>query len=141
MAARHGTRTKYNAGCRCDACVQVNREYDKARKQAIRSGQHTPGKVTALPTGTIPAPAEPGRVEAGVIVELAGLSTAASRPGLVEIALAMARAMDNPLTIAQTGTNGKALAEIMDKVRKGADSRKSKLASVRQMTRPDSATG
>ena len=141
MAARHGTRTKYNAGCRCDPCVQVNRDYDKARKLAIRTGQHVPGKVTALPTGTIPAPAEPGRVEAGVMTQLAKLSTTEDRPGLVEIALAMARVLDNPLAIAQHGSTGKALAEIMDKIGKGADARRSKLASVRQMTRPDSATG
>jgi hypothetical protein len=53
----------------------------------------------------------------------------------------MASSMDAPLTIAQRGSTGKALAEILEKIRKGSDSRQGKLASVRSMTRSTKATG
>lgn len=141
MASQHGTRTRYNTGCRCDECKQASRDYDKRRKLAIRSGQHTPGGVTKLPTVAAAPESGAGRVEAGVIAELDGLSTTASRQGLVEIALALARVLDSPLAIAQHASAAHRLSETLDKIRKGADARTSKLAAVRQMTRPDSATG
>ena len=46
MAVQHGSRTKYNSGCRCEACVQANRDYNKARGQALRAKKHAPAKVT-----------------------------------------------------------------------------------------------
>lgn len=144
MAVSHGSRSKYNQGCRCDPCVQANRDYNKARGQSIRAKRNSPGSVTKLPTATktaAPAPAEPGRVEAGVLAEIDGLSTAANRQGLVEIAIALARVLDSPLAMAQHASAAHRLSETLDKIRKGADSRKSKLAAVRQMTRPDAATG
>jgi hypothetical protein len=140
MALRHGTRTKYNAGCRCAECKQAASDYERARRQSINAQKHAPAKLTALParaaTGnaTPPATVEAGRVESGVMAEIGELSTAASRQGLVEIAIALARVLDSPLAIAQHPSAAHRLSETLDKIRKGADARKSKLASVRQMT-------
>jgi hypothetical protein len=89
----------------------------------------------------IAEPAELGSVETRVMAEISQLSTAEGRPGLVAIACAMAKVLDSPLAIAQHGSTGKALAEILEKIRKGSDSRQGKLASVRSMTRPSKATG
>ena len=143
MAVQHGTRTKYNAGCRCDACKQANSDYNRTRGQSKRAAKHGPGTVTKLPTATpvaVLAEPEPGRVEAGVMNEIGSLSTADSRQGLVEIAIALARVLDSPLAIAQHASAAHRLSETLDKLRKGADSRKGRLAAVRQMTRATEAT-
>ena len=144
MAVQHGTRTKYNQGCRCDSCVQANRDYNKVRGQALRARKHAPATVTKLPSAptlsTVGDP-EPGRVESGVLAEIDGLSTAASRQGLVQIAIALARGLDSPLAIAQHPSAAHRLSETLDKIRKGSDSRKGKLATVRSMTRRTEATG
>jgi len=144
MAVQHGNRTRYNAGCRCEPCVGANRDYNKLRGQRARAKRHAPATVTALPTGTTqtePGEQSAGRVEAGVLSEIAGLSTAASRQGLVEIAIALARVLDSPLAIAQHPSAAHRLSETLDKIRKGSDSRQGRLASVRSMTRPGKATG
>jgi hypothetical protein len=144
MPAQHGNRSRYNAGCRCDPCKGANRDYQKMRGQSIRNAKHAPATVTALPRtpATVQA-ANPdvGRVEAGVLAEIDGLSTAASRQGLVEIAIALARVLDSPLAIAQHASAGHRLSETLDKIRKGSDSKKSKLAAVRSMTRPTEVAG
>jgi hypothetical protein len=144
MAANHGTRTRYNAGCRCDECKQAARDYEKARRQAMNARKHSPATVTTLPTGprlTVAPDVEPGRVESGVMNEIGGLSTAASRQGLVEIAVALARVLDSPLAIAQHPSAAHRLSETLDKIRKGSDSRQGKLAAVRSMTRTTRAIG
>ena len=146
MAVQHGSRTKYNQGCRCDACVQASRDYNKARAQKIRAEKHGPARpatVTKLPTAPKLAAVpeyEPGRVEAGVMAEIGALSTVASRQGLVEIAIALARVLDSPLAIAQHASAAHRLSETLDKLRKGADGRTGRLAAVRSMTR-QKATG
>lgn len=143
MALRHGTRTKYNDGCRCADCKQAASDYEKARRQAINNRKHAPASVTTLTTARSAstgsqaadsAAVTAGRVESGVMAEIGELSTAASRQGLVEIAIALARVLDSPLAIAQHPSAAHRLSETLDKLRKGADARKSKLASVRQMT-------
>ena len=144
MASQHGTRTRYNTGCRCDECKQASRDYDKTRRQRMLATKHAPAKVTKLPTMTaVPDPVQPdaGRVESGVLAEIEQLSTTASRQGLVEIAIALARVLDSPLAIAQHPSAAHRLSETLDKLRKGADSRKGRLASVRSMTRTREATG
>jgi hypothetical protein len=138
MPAPHGNRSRYNAGCRCDPCKQSNRDYQKVRGQSIRTAKHAPAALTVVPSPakTPETPrADVGRVEAGVMAEIDGLSTAASRQGLVEIAIALARVLDSPLAIAQHASAGHRLSETLDKIRKGSDSKKSKLAAVRSMTR------
>ena len=141
MAAAHGTRTRYNTGCRCDDCKQASRDYDKKRRLARAAGNVKPSSVTVLPTAAAGSLEEPGRVEAGVLAQIAGLSTAATRQGLVEIAIALARVLDSPLAIAQHPSAAHRLSETLDKIAKGADSRKGKLAAVRSMTRSREAAG
>ena len=145
MAAQHGTRTRYNAGCRCDECKKASRDYDKMRRQKMLSNKHAPDATVSRlrPAKTQPEPelAELGRVEAGVMAEIGALSTTASRQGLVEIAIALARVLDSPLAIAQHASAAHRLSETLDKLRKGADSKTGKLAAVRQMTRRNEAAG
>jgi len=69
-----------------------------------------------------------------VLAEISGLSTAASRPGLIQVALALARVLDDPVAIAQHAASGHRLAEALDRLRKGADSGRGTLANVRQIT-------
>jgi len=49
--------------------------------------------------------------------------------------------MDNPRAVNQKPAAAKLLAGLLDELRKGADARKSRLASVRGMTKRSSATG
>lgn len=44
MVKQHGTRSRYNTGCRCEACTRANADYmrdwsAKRRKQAKESRQ------------------------------------------------------------------------------------------------------
>lgn len=82
-----------------------------------------------------------GPVEAGVIVEMDGLTQAEVRPGLANAALELARLMDNPYATNQKPAAAAKLAELLDKLRKGADERRSRLATVRAMTSAKSVTG
>lgn len=145
MAVQHGTRTKYNTGCRCDLCKQASRDYDKLRRQRMLARKHGGGTLTALPAppaAPMREPGEPGRVESGVLAELGGLSTTANRQGLVEVAIALAKVLDSPLAIAQHPAAAHRLSETLDKLRKGSDAKTGKLAAVRQMTRrPAGAAG
>lgn len=144
MAVRHGTRTRYNQGCRCDDCKQASRDYDKARRLAKAADVKPSAIVTKLPTAKptlVTGFDEPGRVEAGVLSEIGALSNAAGRQGLVEIAIALARVLDSPLAIAQHPSAAHRLSETLDKLRKGSEGRAGKLAAVRQMTRRSEAAG
>ena len=73
--------------------------------------------------------------------EIVGLAQAEARPGLAQAALALARIMDNPRAVNQQPAAAAKLADILDRLRKGADARRSRLAAVRQMTRPVEQTG
>jgi|DEB19_MinimDraft_2_1074335.scaffolds.fasta_scaffold34443_1 hypothetical protein len=144
MAGQHGTRTRYNSGCRCDECKQSSRDYDKRRRLAKAADVKPSQVVTRLPVGPGPdesAIGSAGRVEAGVLAEIGSLSNSDSRLGLVEIAIALARVLDSPLAIAQHPSAAHRLSETLDKIRKGADGRTGRLAAVRQMTRNSKATG
>lgn len=141
--ARHGTRTSYNEGCRCDKCKTAEAEYQKRRRHGV--GTVTPINPTVTETGggepqggiTVPPV---GPVETGVIEECKDAPVAKSRPGLYQMALALARVLDNPVTVAQHPSAAHRLSEILSELRKGAD-RKGKLASVRQMTQPKVVAG
>ena len=137
MAVRHGTRSCYVGGCRCDKCVGADRDYQKTRYQAKNA--EALGVVTALPA--IEVERTVGPVETGVLAEIDGLSTTATRQGLVEVALALARVLDNPIAIAQHPSSAHRLSETLDKIRKGSDAKASKLASVRSMSRPARVAG
>jgi hypothetical protein len=142
MAGEHGSRTRYNGGCRCDLCKQASRDYDKIRRQRMLASKHSPGTVTRLPSQQVERPIdEMGPVKAGVMAQISALSTAANRPGLVAIAHKLADDLDNPLTVAQHASISKQLRETMADLGKGSDSKTGKLAAVRQMTRKHEATG
>lgn len=135
MAARHGTRACYNGGCRCDKCKLAEANYQKARRHG----------VTALPNAERapveqPEVREPGPTEASVLAELATLPAAETHPSLAQGALAMARILDNPLHVAQQPQALARMAEMMKELRKGVK-KGGRLAAVRSMTRPESATG
>lgn len=147
--AGHGTRTRYNRGCTdgtggtaCDPCKQANRDYFKLRNQKKNAEKHG-GTVASLPTAAnapVDQPRGLGPNEAGVVAELEGLPSLETRPGLVQAAYTLARVLDSPLAIAQHPQAAGRLADILDKLRKGAE-RKGRLATVRAMTSPGTATG
>jgi hypothetical protein len=85
-----------------------------------------------VPTDTAASDAQ--SVEAAVRAEIDRLSTAATRPGLVAGALAMARLLDSPLCQAQHPQAMARLQAVLAELRVGADSRKGWLADVRKMT-------
>lgn len=43
MAAEHGTRARYTAGCHCDPCTVANRDYMRAYMAARYVSHPTPG--------------------------------------------------------------------------------------------------
>ena len=144
MAAKHGTPRCYREGCRCDDCRVAMREYNAdLRKRRAEGGPITPGKVVSLPTvssANVQA-AGPGPVEAGVQAEIEGLQQTLDRPGVAQMALALARILDDPRAKSQQPAAAANLANLLDKLHKGADAKKSKLAAVRSMTSAKSATG
>jgi hypothetical protein len=76
----------------------------------------------------------PGPVEAGVQAEIHGV--AAARPGLAQVALAMARLLDDPKAKNQQPPAAKVLVSVLDKLRSdSARQRRGDLAVVREMTR------
>lgn len=140
MASEHGTKTRYNHGCRCDECKNASRKYDQARRLRTKAAAVDGSAPTRIRTAQLEVDTgEPGRVEAGVLAEIEGLSTAASRQGLVEVAISLARVLDKPLAISQHPAAAHRLSETLDKLRQGADQKAGKLATVRSMTRK--ATG
>jgi hypothetical protein len=129
MAARHGTRTRYGAGCRCDDCVAANSSYQADYRQ-----RRITGSPIAVQTVADLPPSGPGHVESAVKDEIAGLA-AEARPGLAQTALALARLMDNPKAINQYAAAAKVLVQLLDELGKaGAPRRRSHLALVREMT-------
>lgn len=140
MAVEHGSRTKYNAGCRCDDCKKASRDYDKIRRQRMLANKHSRANVTTLPGPAQTGGDAAGSVEAGVMAEIGSLSTV-GRQGLVQIAIALAKVLDSPLAIAQHPSAAHRLSETLDKLRKGADGKSGRLAAVRSMTRSHEATG
>lgn len=144
--AEHGTRTRFNKGCTdgpdgtaCDPCKKANREYFKQYGQNKKAKNI--GTVTNLPSANQTDPAGViGPCEQAVIDALQGVPAAERRPDLVASARAMARLQDNPLFAAQQTAAARQQREIMAELMKGTE-RKGRLAAVRQMSKPESATG
>lgn len=133
MAARHGTRRRYNEGCRCAGCTSANAAYQQRYRRR-------PAAVTETATESVQPPAGPGPVEAGVWSELAGLAEA--RPGLAQAALAMARLLDNNRALSSQPAAAKVLASLLDKLRSSsAPGRRGNLAVVRDMTTRGTVSG
>lgn len=133
----HGTRSCYSRGCRQPECVAAQREYNANLRKRKSNNETTRAPVRALPTPTPPQqPSTGATVEEAVRAEIDGLSTASSRPGLVAVALAHARVLDDPVAISQHASNGHRLAEALEKLRKGSESQVGRLAAVRQISKP-----
>jgi hypothetical protein len=80
-----------------------------------------------------------GDNESGVRAEIESLSTAQSRPALVAMAITLAKSLDNPLNVSQWNQNSKNLRETLTDLRKGADAKQGRLASVRTLAKPAKA--
>jgi hypothetical protein len=81
-----------------------------------------------------------GPVEAAVQQEISGLAQAQLRPGLVAIAAATARILDNPRAPSAQPAAAKVLVSVLDTLHKGsAQGRRGNLAVVREMTTKDGA--
>ncbi len=106
---KHGTRYRYARGCRCDNCSEAERLYHPDYR--LRGGGSASQTRADLPTSQWPGP-----VELAVTVEIGGLA-AEARPGLAQVALALARVMDDPKSRAQQPTAPKVLATILEKLR------------------------
>ena len=130
MATKHGTRHRYNDGCRCEDCTAANATYQQRwRKSRIGAEPTTPGVVV-----TVSSPVTPGPVESAVKDEIGGLA-AQARPGLAQAALCMARLLDNPKAVNQQPAAAKVLAGLLDKLRSAAtQDRRGRLAAVRALT-------
>jgi hypothetical protein len=137
MSAEHGTHSRYSQGCRCDACTEGHRLTAREYAQRKAAGQVRP-RVQVVSTPPADSP-EPGPVEAATQQEINGLA-AQTRPGLVQIAIAMARLLDNPRVASAQPPAAKVLVSVLETLHKGsAQGRRGSLASVREMTTKDGA--
>jgi hypothetical protein len=112
---------------------------DTANKANGETRPHSaPVVVTQLPPAELQA-AGPGPVEAATQQEINGL-TAQTRPGLVAIALAMARILDSAKVASAQPAAAKVLASALDTLhRASAQGRRGNLALVRTMTQKGGA--
>jgi hypothetical protein len=123
MAVKHGTRYRYSKGCRCDACAEAARAYQ--RDYRLRGGG--PQVMTDFNES-------PGPVEIGVQAEIGELA-AEARPGLAAMALSLAQLMDNPKAVNQQPAAAKVLTALLEKLGSAsARGRRGGLAAVRTMT-------
>lgn len=127
----HGRRARYNAGCRCGACRQANREHSRRRRS---------NRITAVPAAPaeVSPPAEflDGRVTEAVRAELAHTTAAQDRPGLYAIAIRLAQLLDRDDAVPQFSAAAHRLTEILTTLAKSAN-RRGRLAAVRSMTAPN----
>jgi hypothetical protein len=135
MAGRHGTRLRYNEGCRCGDCTEANRVYFRRRREAKLLAPAAIDSLTAAGASQDVADLPHlGPVESGVQAEISDLA-AELRPGLAQVALALARVMDNPKAINQKAAAAKVLAGLLDKLRSAsAGGHRRSLAVVRAMS-------
>lgn len=132
MFGPHGTQERYAGGCHCAECRRAHNIYQRQYRDNKRMQTQASAKAARE------APAGP--VELALEEQLAGLSAAQEQPALAQAALALARVLDGGVpTPAANAARG--LADILDRLRKGSDLRKSRLASVRQMSRSAEQTG
>jgi hypothetical protein len=140
-SARHGTRSRYNLGCRCPDCTTAN----KLRMRDLRAkrrGLPVPQR-SGEPVVAWRPPAEPGPAEQAVTEEVAALSAAETRLGAVQAALAMARILDSPDQIPTHVRAASTLDSVMTLLRKvsGLGARgHGRLASVQPMRKKKRTT-
>lgn len=103
MAAKHGTRRRYVEGCHCPDCTEANSVYQANYRQGRAGGESATPSVAV----SVSSPVTPGPVEVAVGAEVRGLAEV--RPGLAEVALALARILDNPKAISQQPGRGEGI--------------------------------
>jgi hypothetical protein len=140
MPANHGTNSRYAQGCRCDDCRHGHKLQAREYAQRKAAGQvGNPANVTHvahLPPSSNGAHVL-GPVELGVEAEIGGV---ADRPGLVQIALSLARLLDDPSARNQAPAAAKVLVSVMDTLHTGsAQERRGSLELVRTMTQKGGA--
>lgn len=150
----HG-RKGYEKGCGCGVCSGAERDYQQKRKaeglqprngQSFRKQPDDDATVTQLhvvqgnsesarPMTATPVP-RVGPAEKAVIEECEGLSIAAERPGVVEMARCLARIMDDKKSIGLWPTTSRQLQSMLNDLR-GNSKRKTRgrIAKVQNMTR------
>jgi hypothetical protein len=152
----HG-RVGYRHGCRCDQCKCAESAYQKdlrrRKAEAVADFAGTNRPELALVTGLQNRPltcingefdASDGQqtpansVVEAVQAEIDALGTV-KRPGLAAAALALARILDNPRAISSQPPAAAKLADLLDQLRRNADSKRSKLAAVRALTSTNAA--
>ena len=113
----------------------VQRRY----RDRVANGETRPASVaTVLQV----RPTEGAPVESAVQEEINGVTSAELRPGLVQVALAMARILDNPRAPSAQPAAAKVLVTVLDTLRKGsAQGRRGSLAVVRTMVEKGNESG
>jgi hypothetical protein len=127
MEIKHG-RERYRRGCRCDDCKNAQatyqRKYREHKALGLVGGRNYP------PVGN----PTPGPVELAVEQQISGLASAELRPGLVAVALAMARVLD-ATAVNQKPSAARVLVTVLDTLRKAsARGRRGSLSLVKSMT-------
>jgi hypothetical protein len=112
--------SKHGKTCKCAGCMEARRAY----MQRWRARQR--GLDIEEPKRTT--------VEEDVRAELATMSAADSRPGLVAGALAMARILDNPRLATTHPSANRQLWQTLERIRLSSHTAKGRLAVVSQMT-------
>jgi hypothetical protein len=141
--AKHGTRSRYLADCRCDECKEAQRLYQRRYRERRANGLTRPCVAVQAPesgAGQLPVLGQltgapnvtRGPVEQAVESELGGLPAAQLRPALVAIAAAMARVLDSTPPTPKPSA-AKVLVTVLDMLRKSAQGRRGNLAVVREM--------
>jgi hypothetical protein len=129
----HGSRSRYNAGCRCDTCRQANRRYAQhyRRSRKLRAVPEPQASTPRSAEQTLPAP---GVVTAAVVAQLADLPAAEARPGIAAIAVRLAELLDNAEATPQHPAAAGRLVELLCQLAKAEPSRRGRLSLVRSMT-------
>jgi hypothetical protein len=128
-------RTRYTRGCRCDVCKVAERDYQRNRYRRQRGLPVDSPEGSPLLVASADGQGEAGPVESAVQAELHSLHAATDRPGLAQIALTLARILDNPKAVSTQPAAAKVLAALLDKLRSAsARGRRGKLSVVRTMT-------
>ena len=134
MTLEHG-RTSYTRGCRCNVCRTAERDYQRNRYRRRRGVPVDGPGGSPLIAANADGLGEPGPVESAVQAELRALCATGDRPGLEQIALAMARILDAPMAIPSQPAAAKVLAALLDKLRSAsARGPRGRLAVVRTIT-------
>ena len=130
MTIKHWTDRRYSGGCRCNECREAHKLKAREYRERKRRGLTRPALLTAVMSMESSGP---GPVQLAVEAELAGLAAAQERPGLAQVALALARLLDGPAVTSKPAA-AQRLVEILNALSKGWSQRRRKLAVVKSMT-------